>query len=228
MASPLRHATGSLRRYRGEYAAHAHDHAQVLFGVDGTLELELDGRAAFVDAACGLVVPAGVAHRFFSGAGQPVRVWVIDTPVRDGLERVRRFVPPPAWRAAALGAQPPLDATAAVAALAGTPRVIARRRLPLEALAAEVDARLHADWRSARLAERCALSVPRFHARLLELTGLTPQAWLRARRLDAAERLLRAGVSLEATALQVGYRTASALAFALRRERGLGARDLRR
>ena len=65
-------------------------------------------------------------------------------------------------------------------------------------------------------------------ARLLELTGHTPQQWLRARRLDVAERAMARGQSLEATALRTGYASASALAYALRRERGLGARVLRR
>ena len=72
------------------------------------------------------------------------------------------------------------------------------------------------------------LSAQRFHARWLELTGKTPQQWLRDLRLDAAEVALARGESLETTALRCGYQSASALAFALRRERQVGARDLRR
>jgi AraC-like DNA-binding protein len=77
------------------------------------------------------------------------------------------------------------------------------------------------------MAERCLLSPQRFHARLLELTGQSPQAWLRSLRLDEAQRLLRRGLTLEATAARVGYATASALAHALRRDREIGVRSLR-
>ena len=86
---------------------------------------------------------------------------------------------------------------------------------------------LHRDWTVAALAELCRFSPQRFRARFSELSDLSPVAWVRQRRLDAAERMLRAGLPLETVALQVGYASASALCFALRRERGIGARSLR-
>jgi AraC-like DNA-binding protein len=219
---PLHHAQSSLRHYAGEYAAHAHAHAQVLVGLEGCLQLELDGHAAFVDAASALIVPAGVEHAFLAEA--PARVLVMDAPPGGELQRVRRFVPPAAWKAQPAEA---LDAEAAIATLGGTATLLPRRRLDLAMLEAAVATAPAQDWSTPRLAALCCLSPQRFHARFAELTGVSPAAWVRARRLDAAERLLRAGLSLDAAALQVGYATASALAYALRRERGLGARALR-
>ena len=210
---------GSLRRYLGDHGAHAHDHAQVLFGVDGLLEVEVEGRAERVDASSGLVVPPGARHASLAARG--ARVWVIDAPAERGLERLRAFVLPAGWSTAN-------DPSALLDAARVAPRVFARRRLEVAQVVDALHGRLHEDWTNARLAALCALSAPRFHARWLALTGLAPQAWLRGLRLDAAAQLLRAGVPLETAALQVGYRSASALGVALRRERGLGARVLRR
>ena len=78
------------------------------------------------------------------------------------------------------------------------------------------------------MAAVCALSVPQFSARWRELTGQSPQAWLRALRLNRAWQALQRGSLADDVAAQVGYASASALLFALRRERGLGARDARR
>jgi len=245
----------TIRRYGGEHAAHAHDHAQVLVGLEGRMELEVDGRPAFVDATCGIVIPAGARHGYLALPG--ARFCVVDAPPQPGTDRLRRFAVSPGARRqlgrlaggphgegdgsggrGELQAGPgmwtaPIAHGVQVAAQlqalwAQAPRILARRALPLERLQQAVEAALHEPWPTARMAALCHLSPQRFHARWLELAGATPQAWLRGLRLDAAERRIARGQRLEDAALACGYGTASALATALRRERGTGARGLRR
>lgn len=217
----------SIRHYSGEHAAHAHDHAQILYALEGRMELEVNGRAAFVDAACGMVVPAGVEHGFLASPG--ARLLVIDAPHdRSGVDKVRRFAVPGALRGAQQAPADGGDAGHRLDDLLGAPRVIARRDLDLSHVREQVTRHLHEDWNTRRMAALVHLSAQRFHLRWLELTGKTPQQWLRDLRLDAAEVALARGESLETTALRYGYRSASALAFALRRDRHVGARDLRR
>ncbi len=87
----------SVRAYSGEYAVHAHAHAQVVYALAGRMELEVAGRALWVDRASGIVVPAGVRHGFFAPPG--ARFCVIDLQASAATERVRRFaVPAPARR----------------------------------------------------------------------------------------------------------------------------------
>jgi len=211
----------SLRAYSGEQTVHAHDHAQVLFAWRGRMDIEVGASADFADSSCGLVIPAGVTHAY--AASPDLRMVVIDAAPERGLDRARRFVVTPAVRQLAAGgrAHPLLDA------ILGTPRVGVRRGIALDSLQAALAGALHEPWTTARMAERCLLSPQRFHARLLELTGQAPQAWLRALRLDEAQRLLRRGLTLEAVAARVGYRSASALAHAMRRDRAVGVRDLK-
>lgn len=214
----------SVRCYSGEHQSHAHEHVQILYALHGRMELELDGHAGYVDAASGMLIPAGAAHGYLAQPG--TRVQVIDVPAGMGLERGRRFAVPAALRAPAL-AQRPISAAAQLALVLDAPSLLHRRTVDLAWLTAQVQAALHADWPSARLAGLCHLSVQQFHARFVELTGVAPQAWLRGLRLDAAMAQLAQGQLLETTALRCGYRTASALAYALRRERQVSARSLR-
>lgn len=245
----LTHPQGSLRTYLGGHAPHAHSHAQVLLGVEGGLALEVDGRSAWVDATAGLVIPAGAIHGFESRAG--ARVWVVDAPACLGLDRLRAFALPPGWAAnpgpcsrPGLGAATEagtgttaisadgqtstgLSAAQVLDTLDQAARVQVRRPVEVARLQAAVADTLHQPWPVQRMAALYCLSVPRFQVRWQALTGLSPQAWLRGQRLDAALRQLKAGWPLETVALQVGYRSASALLFALRRDRGQTTRHLR-
>ena len=211
----------SLRSYSGEQTVHSHDHAQVLFAWRGRMDIEVGASAAFSDSSCGLIIPAGVTHAYV--ASPDLRMVVVDVADARGLDRARRFPVTAAVRALAGAA----DAERLLEAILDTPRAGVRRGIALDRLQAELASTLHAPWTTARLAERCLLSPQRFHARLLELTGQSPQAWLRSLRLDEAQRLLRRGLTLEATAARVGYASASALAHAMRRDRDVGARELR-
>lgn len=226
---PLTSAQCSVRRYSGEAACHAHDHAQIMFALQGRMELEVGGRSAFADTSCGMIVPAGVSHGFM--ASRDARMLVIDAPDQAGVDRMRRFAVTAAQRllgeALVASPDPTADASGLLPRILETPAILARRGIDLCRLDAALDRSLHEPWTTAQMAGMFFLSAQRFHARLTELTGFAPQAYLRARRLDAAERLLRSGMPLETTALQTGYRTASALAFALRRDRQTGTRQIR-
>jgi AraC-like DNA-binding protein len=167
------------------------------------------------------VIPAGSSHGYL--AETPVEMPVLDCAAAAGTDRLRRFELPSQWQVECTA----WSAKILLCELVGAPTLQTRRRLDLAPLLRRVDAELHRDWSVAELATVCGFSPQRFRARFAELTGLPPLAWLRQRRLDEAQRQLRAGLPLDTVALHVGYASASALCLALRRERGIGARGLR-
>ena len=81
----------SLRRYGPSPGSHSHDHFQVLLGLDGVLELEVEGRGRRVGPGEGLLVTPGDRHDFESSDGS--RCLVLDTRT-DLLVAVRRCAAP--------------------------------------------------------------------------------------------------------------------------------------
>lgn len=214
----------SVRHYSGEHASHVHEgHAQLLYALSGRMELEVNGRSSFVDTACGLLIPAGARHGYLAPPGATMLVMDVAGIADHALDKVRRFQVP----AAARCAPQHLANTERLQLLLQSPSLLTRRGVDVAAIEQQVRTQLHSDWPTARMAALAHLGTQRFHARWQELTQQTPQQWLRQLRLDEAERQLAKGRSLEACAAACGYASASALAYALRRDRNTSARALR-
>ncbi|WP_434635069.1 AraC family transcriptional regulator [Chromobacterium sp. CV08] len=208
-----------LLHYGSDSVRHAHDdHQQWVIGLEGALELELDGvsyRNAAGEAVC---IPAGVAHCYAGAAGN--RQLVLNLPACGGA--ARQLTLPPAARELAQWAARHPPAEAGQSALAG---LLLGWLAPSEPtaflLAPRLDrflaSRLARPLTVADMAAACHLSASHLHARLKAETGLTPMAYLCRMRMERARRLLRTGSgSVLDVALQVGYQSASAFGAAYR------------
>jgi AraC-like DNA-binding protein len=232
MSTPAGPGSLSLRRYGASPGSHAHAHFQVLWGWQGTLELEIEGRGHRMTAGRAVVIAPGDRHDFWSPGGSAC--FVVDTadtaPVLPALAG-RPVTIDPATRhllrflAAREDLAGHLSDEAAALLLASLPAprpglrpVRTGRTIDWAALDAWVDAHLHAPLSVALLAERVHLSPSQFAARCQAERGLAPMAYVRQRRLVAARRLREAGWQVQRIAEHCGYRSPSALTAALRRD----------
>lgn len=241
----------SLRHYH-EQIAHSHDHGQLVFGLSGMLDFEVEGRGCRVASHSLAVVPPGSHHACASPRGS--LCLVLDVP-HDGwlqqrlghhLDAGRRLLETPGrldlspaqgrlvdW----LAASPINDdviaqqgAALLLASLSGAPSRPAAPRagLPLAAIDAHIDRHCAHPLQVADLARLCGLSSARFHARFLAETGRTPMDHVRLRRLRMGrELLLSSHLPVGEVAARVGYGSQSAFTAALVREFGTTPRQLR-
>ena len=227
--------TLTLRHYGPSRGSHAHDHAQVLWTLDGALELEMDGRGQRLAAGQGLLIPPGALHDFEAPQGSQCLVldtadpaWAARAPAPEHAQPVDHLV---RFLAASLQ-QGPAGVAGAGRAVAG-PGLGARARCARccaaagpstgPACGAGWQTRLAAPLTVADLAARAGLAESQFRARCLAATGLTPMQWLRAQRLARARELRAAGLPVALVAQRVGYDSPSALTAALRRGAGPAA-----
>lgn len=219
----------SLRDYGASRGSHAHDHFQVLIGLAGVLELEVEGRGARVGAGEAHVVVPGDRHDFESRGGS--RCLVLDT-THPTWARCAERAPADASRLHALAqylAQCAQHPDAFVSTLqhgpallleawgAAAPAPARSRRIDWTALAAWARARWHEPLGVADLAAVACLSPSQFAQRCRDEQGVSAMHWLRTLRLAHARELRLAGTGVAETARRTGYRSPSALTAALRR-----------
>ena len=223
--------TLSLRDYGTSRGSHAHDHFQVLIGLDGVLEIEVEGRGAGIGVGEAQVVAPGDRHDF-EARGHGSVCLVLDTthaPWARCAERAPAGAPQlhalarylahcmkqPAQSALALQHGPALllEAWSPAPPAADT----RRRRIDWRALTAWARARWHEPLTVADLAAVACLSASQFAQRCRDEQGMGAMHWLRMLRLAHARELRLEGMGVAETARRTGYRSPSALTAALRR-----------
>ena len=225
----------SLRRYGASPGSHSHDHFQILLGLSGALDLEVDGRGVRVAPGGGCVIAPGDRHDFESSRGSVCLVLDSAHPDWAQCANPRRTTPLPAdalplahYLASALQQGRPLaqahgPALLLEAWLSGTPPHIPqlhterRRTIDWPELRQWAAQQWHRDLTVADLAARVHLSPSQFAARCREDQGQSAMAWLRSQRLAQARMLRGTGMAVAEVARRTGYRSPSALTAALRR-----------
>ena len=241
----------SLRHYHHDQIAHSHDHAQLVFGLSGRLDFEVQGRGCQVSSMSLAVVPATTHHACASPRGS--RCLVLDVPLDGWLQQRlghhadagRRLLDSPgrlqltpaqgqlvSWLAASPINDPVIaqqGAALLLASLVGAATAeLGQPGLPLAAIDAHIDRHCAHPLQVADLARLCGLSAARFHARFLAETGRTPMDHVRLRRLQLGrELLLGSSLPVGEVAARVGYGSQSAFTAALVREFGVTPRQLR-
>ncbi|MDR5866076.1 helix-turn-helix transcriptional regulator [Halomonas koreensis] len=213
------------RSYPSDCLSDTHDHHQLLVGLDGRVDLEVEGRGAAVVPGGVCLIPAEARHHYL-GVDAGNRCRVMDLAVGDArldaLFAAIRFVRLPPDMAREAG-----DA-ALLNALAGAPTLVGPR-LNLARLTRRVLADPAGPWCPARLAEEACLSERQLRRRLTALTGLTPGQWLRRQRLAlAARRLVETPAPVTDIALACGFADGPQFSRHFRDWRGVTPRAFRR
>ncbi|WP_439858908.1 AraC family transcriptional regulator [Pseudomonas sp. MBLB4136] len=242
----------SLRHYSHDLLNHSHGHAQLVFGLSGTLDFEVAGCGSQVVRQTLAVVPEGARHACGSRNGS--HCLVLDVPSSSWLqERLgshadasRRLLERPgalalnpaqsqlvSWLAAS-PIEDPVIAEQGTALLLASLAAASNsheqsRRLPLAALDAHIDRHAAHPLQVDDLARLAGLSTARFHARFLAEVGQTPMEYVRRRRLQLGRQLLQhSQLAVGEIAARVGYSSQSAFTAALSRQFGMTPRALRR
>ncbi len=226
MTREFRPRPGSVeRRYPPDCLSDTHDHHQLLVGLDGRVDVEVEGRGGAMAPGGVCLIPAAATHHYL-GLDLDNRCRVLDLPVGedavDALFARIRFLRLSPEEARGLGDE------ALLARLGGAPPWWGAR-LNMARLTRLVQDDPAAPWSLARLAEAARLSERQLRRSLFDATGQPPWRWLQAQRLSLAERLLASGdASITEIALACGFADGAQFSRHFRRWRGMTPSDFRR
>ncbi|AVD82203.1 AraC family transcriptional regulator [Pseudomonas sp. SWI6] len=243
----------SLRHYRHDLIAHSHEHPQLVFGLRGRLDFEVQGHGARIDRQGLMVVPAGAHHACGSDAGS--HCLVLDVPgdhwlheqLGEHADASRRLLDNPGarnldarqqqlvdWLANSPVDDPLIARQGAVLLLASlnptaAAAIAPSHRLPYAAFDAHIEQHAAYPLQVADLARLAGLSSARLHARFIAECGMTPMDYIRQRRLLMARQLLKqSSLAVGEIAARVGYGSQSAFSAAVLRMFGCTPLALRR
>ena len=220
------HGSLSLRQYGPSPGSHAHAHFQVLLGLEGTLELEVQGRGQRVAAGSGCVIAPGERHDFEADGN--AHCLVLDTAEAGWAQAVGTPVQHATALALARYLQLALARQDSLAQHYGplllldcwrapqTRIVRSQRRIDWNGLTQWCEGQLHTPLTVVDLAQQVFLSPTQFAVRCQHETGMRPMQWLRDLRLQRARQLRAQGLTMADIARRCGYQSASALTAALR------------
>ena len=229
-----------LRRYGAAVERHAHDHHQIVLGLEGRLEMEIGGRDDAVSGSRAGVVTAGLDHSF--AAEHPERFLVVDLPtasdgnarfwseaaerpfvaVDDDLRGFCRVVAEAAGHGLLQGLHADMAGALLLDALARA-RGLETEPMgrPLARALAFMESHLAEPVTIAAVAAAAGLSESRLHALFLKRYDVAPGRYLARLRIARARDLLATGeASLAEIAFATGYSDQSAFTRAFRRETG--------
>lgn len=209
-----------LRRYGAVEETDLHDFHQIVLGLDGAMEMTVDGVGERIDCCSAWLIPAGARHDY-AGIGEN-RQLVLDLPaaslavperlfdaaravridpaltqlVRQIAQRAALATPPDA-SAEARARRFHWDASARLCAafiaqtgIAGSDASGDAPGLDFARIDRWLRAHLAQPLRIADLAAHCGFGMRRFHQLFIEAFGETPHRYLQRLRLDTAVTLL--------------------------------------
>ena len=188
----------TVRNYGTAHGRHSHDHFQVLWTLDGILELEVEGKGVALAKGDGLLLQPGDSHDFEAPSGS--RCLVLDTN-----DRTWEYLPSRPERALAASQLAAFLATSmeeniSAAKDAGpyllaqtwgatSQQYLGRRPINWTDLSSWVSERLAQPLVASDLSNKVHLSESQFRARCMEELGFSPMQFVRQLRLSKAQQL---------------------------------------